>query len=79
MLVIQTLFQRIMDVYVHAAMVTLFKRHECVIFLQYNYNLLIPSVAKAFSERCKATKSKEFICKKCHTSLKIGKIPGIIV
>ena len=36
-----------------------FQRCECVIFLQHNYNLLIPSVAKALSKRCKATKSKE--------------------
>ena len=48
-------------------------------FLQYNYNLLIPSVAKALSKRCKATKSKEFICKKIHALLKMGKIPGIII
>ena len=48
-----------------------FQRHECVIFLQQNYNFLIPSVAKALSKRCKATKSKEFICKKCHSSLKM--------
>ena len=48
-----------------------------MIFLQHNYNLLIPSVAKALSKRCKATKSKEFICKKCHVSLKMGKIPEI--
>ena len=50
-----------------------------MIFLQHNYNLLIPSVAKALSKRCKATKSKEIICKKGHVSLKIGKIPGIII
>ena len=50
-----------------------------MIFLQHNYNLLIPSVAKALSKRCKATKSKEFICKKCHASLKMGKISGIII
>ena len=56
-----------------------FQRHECVVFLQHNYNLLIPSVAKALSKRCKATKSKEFSCKKCHASLKMGKIPGIII
>ena len=41
-----------------------FQRCECVIFLQHNYNLLIPSVTKTLSKRCKATKSKEFICKK---------------
>ena len=56
-----------------------FQRCECVIFLQRNYNLLIPSVAKALSKRCKAIKSKEFICKKCHASLKMGKILGIII
>ena len=56
-----------------------FQRCECVIFLQHNYNLLIPSVAKALSKRCKATKSKEFLCKKCHASLKMGKIPEIII
>ena len=56
-----------------------FQRRECVIFLQHNYNLLIPSVAKALSERCKATKSKEFICKKCHALLKMGKISAIII
>ena len=55
-----------------------FQRCECVIFLQHNYNLLIPSVAKALSKRCKATKSKELICKKYHALLKMGKIPGII-
>ena len=52
-----------------------FQRCECVIFLQHNYNLLIPSIAKALSKRCKATKSKEFICKKCHSSLKMGNTP----
>ena len=41
-----------------------FQRCECIIFLQRNYNLLIPNVAKALSKRHKATKSKEFICKK---------------
>ena len=56
-----------------------FQKYECVIFLQHNYNLLIPSVTKALSKRCKATKSKEFICKKCHALLKMGKIPGIII
>ena len=56
-----------------------FQSHECVIFLQHNYNLLIPSVAKALSKRCKATKSKELICKKYHALLKMGKIPGIII
>ena len=56
-----------------------FQRCECVIFLQHNYNLLIPSVAKALSKRCKATKNKEFICKKCHALLKMGKITGIII
>ena len=54
-----------------------FQRHECVIFLQHNYNLLIPSVAKALSKRCKATRSKEFICKKCHSSLKMGNTPEV--
>ena len=56
-----------------------FQRCECVIFLQYNYNLLIPSVAKALSKRCHATKSKEFICKKCHSSLKMGNTPGVSI
>ena len=78
MLVIQTLFQRIMAVHVHAAIVKL-QRCECIIFLQHNYNLLIPNVAKAFSKRHKATKSKEFICKKCHALLKSGKIPEIVI
>ena len=56
-----------------------FQRSKCVIFLQHNYNLLIPSVAKALSKRCKATKSKSSFAKKCHTSLKMGKIPRIII
>ena len=56
-----------------------FQRCECVIFLQHNYNLLIPSVAKALSKRCKATKRKEFICKKCHSSLKMGSTPGVSI
>ena len=50
-----------------------------MIYLQHNYNLLIPSVAKALSKRCKATKSTEFICKKYHASLKMGKIPEISI
>ena len=54
-----------------------FQRHDCVIFLQHNYNFLISSVAKALSKRCKATKSKEFICKKCHSSLKMGNTPVV--
>ena len=52
-----------------------FQRCQCVIFLQQNYNFLIPSVARALSKRCKATKSKEFICKKCYSSLKMGNTP----
>ena len=54
-----------------------FQRHECVIFLQHNYNFMIPSVAKALPKRCKATKSKEFICEKCHSSLKMGNTPVV--
>ena len=54
-----------------------FQRCKCMIFLQHNYNFLIPSVVKALSRRCKATKSKEFICKKCHSSLKMGNTPVV--
>ena len=54
-----------------------FQRCECVIFLQHNYNFLIPSVGKALSKRCKATKSKEFICKKCNSSLKMENTPVV--
>ena len=56
-----------------------FQRYECVIFLQCNYNLLIPNVAKALFKRYKATKCKEFICKKCNALLKSGKIPEIVI
>ena len=54
-----------------------FQRCQRVIFLQHNYNFLIPSVAKALSKRCKATKSTELSCKKCHSSLKMGNTPVV--
>ena len=52
------------------------QRRECVIFLLHNYYFLIPSVVQALS-KSKATKSKEFICKKCHSSLKMGNTPVV--
>ena len=56
-----------------------FQRCECVIFLQHNYNLLIPSVAKALSRRLRLQRVKSSFAKKCHASLKMGNIPRIII
>ena len=47
--------------------------YNCVIFVKHNYNLNIPAVANALSERYREIRQKEFICKSCHKELKDGK------
>ena len=53
--------------------VNVLPQHNCVIFLRQNYNLNIPAVANALSERYREIRRKEFICKPCHKELKDGK------
>ena len=50
-------------------------RSQCVIFKNSQYDLHYELVLNALSTRLVITNSKVYICKSCHKSLLIGKIP----